>query len=397
MITDKEIKAAKPSSDKAYKLTDSKGLYLLIHPNGSKYWRYDYKFDNKRKTLSLGIYPKISLKKARELHTEAVKLILSGADPMIEKKHQLQIIDRDKANTFEVIARKWHDQWKHGKATHYATSTLNGLEIQVFPHIGKIPIKELTYSDIRKIIERQVKQGIFDIAKRTLQKIQQINRYAFVHEYLADPLPDIKPADLIPTRRKKNYARIKTNEIPKLLEDIHAYNGSIITMIAIKLMLLTFVRTSELIKAKWVEIDFKNKRWTIPAERMKMKKEHIVPLSKQAIELLTELQNYSSGTPWLFPSSHGRKGEKSISNNTILFSLYRMGYKDKMTGHGFRGLASTALHELDYNHQVIEIQLAHTENNRVSAAYNHALYLPQREKMMQDWSDYIYHLAPSGF
>lgn len=397
MLTDKQIKSTE-ILPKAYKLTDGKGLYLLVKPNGSKYWRYDYSFDKKRKTLALGVYPTVTLKEARILHAEAVRLLALDVDPMLDKQQKNKIISRDKANTFEVIARQWHEVWRHGKAEHYTKTTLTGLETLVFPKIGKKPVKEVTYTDIRQLIDQLVKRGVFDIAKRTLQKIQQIMRYAYVHEYITTPLAEIRPTDLIPARRKQNYARIKAAELPQLLKDIDAYTGSVMTVLAIKLMLLTFVRTSELIKARWEEIDFEQKRWSIPAERMKMKKEHIVPLSHQAIRVLETLKQYSSGTPWLFPSTHGcRKGEKSISNNTILFALYRMGYKDKMTGHGFRGLASTTLHELNYNHQVIEVQLAHVDSSSVSAAYNHALYLKQRTEMMQDWANYIYRLAPAGF
>ncbi|WP_071058098.1 tyrosine-type recombinase/integrase [Pelistega sp. MC2] len=397
MLTDKEIKTVIIPSNKSSKLTDGKGLYLLVTSRGNKYWRFDYKFNQKRKTLALGVYPEISLKQARELHRKAMLLLEQGTDPMVDKTQKQAIINQDKANTFEVVALKWWDYWHYGKAQHYTQTTLTGLYNVVFPEIGNIPIKELVYSDIRRLIESIVARGAFDIAKRTLQKINQIMRFAYAREYVTVPLPEIRPGDLIPSRKRVNFKRIHTHEIPQLLEDIDLYTGSPITVIAIKLMLLTFVRTSELINAQWSELDLLNHRWIIPAERMKMGKEHIVPLSKQALNLLRELHHYSSGTKWLFPSSSGRKGEKSISNNTILFALYRMGYRDKMTGHGFRGLASTALHEMDFPHQHIEAQLAHAEPNRVSAAYNHATYLKQRVEMMQVWADFLDNHAPKGF
>lgn len=397
MLTDKEIRTAVIPSAKSSKLTDGKGLYVLITNRGNKYWRFDYKFNQKRKTLALGVYPEITLKRARELHREAMSLLEQGIDPMADKTQKQIIVNQEKANTFEVVALKWWDYWQYGKACHYAQTTLTGLQNVVFPQLGQIPIKELVYSDIRQLIESIVARGAFDIAKRTLQKVHQIMRFAYAREYIATPLPEIRPSDLIPSRKRINFKRIHTHEIPQLLDDIDMYTGSPITIIAIKLMLLTFVRTNELINAQWDEIDMFNRRWVIPAERMKMGREHIVPLSNQAVSLLRELHHYSSGTKWLFPSSSGRKGEKSISNNTILFALYRMGYRDRMTGHGFRGLASTALHEMDFPHQHIEAQLAHIEQNRVSAAYNHATYIKQRTEMMQSWADFLTAQAPEGF
>lgn len=387
MLTAKQIEHAKPFG-KSYKISDGNGLYLLITPKGSKLWRYDYAFDKRRKTIAYGIYPEVSLSDARKLHTTAKVLLKEGVDPVLDRQ-QKKVVDKYETITFEFVAKQWFEHWRHGKNAHYTLTAWNRIEREVLPAFGRKPIREISAWDIKTFIATIVSRGAFDIAKRTLEKINQICRYGYVHEYLEEQIISFKASELIPSRKKVNHSRIQASEIPKLLKDINEYDGSIITTIAIKLMMLTFVRTSELIKAEWSEIDFEKMLWTIPAERMKMKRTHIVPLSQQSLKILNELKNYSSGTKWLFPSSHGRKGEKAISNNTILFALYRMGYKGKMTGHGFRGLASTTLHEMNYDHHHIEMQLAHSSQSEISAAYNHAQYLPQRTKLMQDWADYI--------
>lgn len=385
------------TAKRPYKVSDKDGLYLFVNINGGKYWRYDYTYLGKRKTLSIGTWPKISLKLAR-LHLHQAKCMLANKeDPCLHKKikkEENRIKKPVPIPTFERVALKWYAHWKHGKNEHYAADTLYRLRTLIFPAIGKIPIAELKFSHVRELIAKLVEKGVFDIAKRTLQKINQIMRYAFVHEYITTAMPAVTPSELIPSRRQRHFTRIKTHEIPQLLQDIQDYSGSPITLIAIKMLLLTFVRTQELIKAEWSEIIWERNLWIIPSERMKMRKEHVVPLSKQAVALLKTLRKYSGQSKWLFPSI---RASSAISTNTVLFALYRMGYKGRMTGHGFRGVASTALHEMDWPHQHIEAQLAHSARNDVSAAYNFAEYLPQRTKMMQAWSDFIYQQAPRGF
>ena len=234
-----------------------------------------------------------------------------------------------------------------------------------------------------------------DIAKRALQTTGQVFRYAIAHGLATrNPAADIKPGDVLGTRKKENYARLDAKELPELLRKIEAYQGTPTTRLAIKLMALTFVRTSELIGARWAEFDLDAKRWDIPAQRMKMKTPHVVPLSTQAVEVLRTLQLLTGGRELLFPGE--RDHAKPMSNNTILMALARMGYKHRMTGHGFRGIASTLLHEMGFEHAHIEIQLTHQERNAVSASYNHATYLTQRAVMMQNWGDYLTNCTKSN-
>jgi integrase len=238
-------------------------------------------------------------------------------------------------------------------------------------------------------------RGARDIAKRALETVGQVFRYGIAHGYSKrNPAAEIRPSDILKSTRKVNYARVDARELPALLRNIEVYQGTHVTRLAMKLMALTFVRTSELIGAKWAEFDLEAGRWNIPAERMKMRTPHIVPLPRQAVEVLGTLGTLTGASEWLFPGD--RNASKPMSNNTILKALERMGYKGRMTGHGFRGLASTILHEQGYNHDHIELQLAHAPRNAVSAAYNHALYLEPRAKMMQEWADFLEQTQRGG-
>lgn len=261
-------------------------------------------------------------------------------------------------------------------------------EANVFPHIGGKPVSEIQAPELVAMLKVIEARGVSDLAKRALQTSSQVFRYAIAHGLAKrNPATDIKPADVLASRQKQNLARIESRELPELLRHIEAYRGTATTRLAMKLMAMTFVRTTELIGARWEEFDLEAARWDIPATRMKMKTPHIVPLSVQAVNLLKTLQLITGHSTMLFPGE--RDHEKSMSNNTILKALERMGYKGRMTGHGFRGVASTLLHEMGFDHAHIEIQLAHQERNEVSAAYNHATYLKQRTKLMQHWSDYL--------
>lgn len=266
------------------------------------------------------------------------------------------------------------------------------LEADVYPVLGNLPITAINAPDVVRTIKSIAARGALDMAKRAHQSIGQIFRYAIAHGdesmVTRNPAADIKPSDIIETRRKVNYARVEIKELPGLLRAIEAASISSLTRLAIKLMALTFVRTSELIGGRWDEIDLEAAQWRIPADRMKMKDPHIVPLSHQAVEVLKTLQIITGTSELMFPSQVAGKAG-TMSNGTILVALKRMGYGGMMTGHGFRGLASTALHEQGFDHKHIELQLAHAERNEVSAAYNHALYLQQRTAMMQHWADYL--------
>jgi integrase len=370
-LTDIAIKSSKPR-DSTYKLSDGRGLQLHVTHLGSKLWRLAYRFDGKQKLMALGSYPDVSLAQARDKVDDVRKLLAAGADPMAARKTEKIARRLAVEDSFAAVAKKW---WE-------------SLEADVFPAIGTRPIAEIEAPELvalMKVIERR---GALDIAKRALQTCSQIFRYAIAHGVAKrNPAVDIRPSDVLASRKKENYARLDGKELPELLRKIEVYNGSTITRVAIKLMAMTFVRTGELIGARWEEFDLDSARWDIPAERMKMKTPHIVPLSTQAVTLLRSLHTLTGHSALLFPGE--RDHEKSMSNNTILGALDRMGYAGRMTGHGFRGIASTLLHERGWPHEHIELQLAHQQRSQVSASYNHALYLQPRANMMQAWSDFL--------
>ena len=387
MLTDTRVKTAKPR-DKLYKLTDERGLHLSIYPSGSKLWHMRYRIDGKEKTASLGKYPEVSLAEAREKRDQMRKLVANDIDPVQSQKSAKEAKKLSQAHSFEAVARAWFDGWKAARSPRHADYVIRRLEADVFPIIGSRPISEIQAPELVKMMKVIQRRGALDIAKRCYQMTGQVFRYAVAHGIAErNPAGDVKPSDILPSRRQTNYARVEAKELPALLRAIEAYQGTPVTRLAIKLLALTFVRTSELIGARWEEFDLQAGQWRIPAERMKMRTEHIVPLSLQAIQILQILHGITSHSKLLFPGE--RDHSKPISNNTILKALERIGYKGRMTGHGFRGLASTVLHEQGFDHAYIELQLAHQERNAVSAAYNHATYLKQRSKMMQWWADFL--------
>lgn len=382
-LTDLQVRKEKPS-DKPRKLADGGGLYLLVNQAG-KYWRWKYRFEGKEKVMALGVYPDVSLAEAREAHQIARKLLASGADPMAERKQQAFA---PAGTTFMQVARQWWDHWSPSRSARHADYVLRRMEADIFPALGQRPIGEIQAPELVRMTKMIEERGALDIAKRSLQTCGQIFRYAIAHGLATrNPATEIRPGDILVARRKQNYARVDAKELPALLRHIEVYQGSSVTRMAMKLIAMTFVRTSELIGARWDEFDLENARWDIPAERMKMKSPHIVLLSRQAVTLLQMLHTLTGHRDLLFPGE--RDFKKPMSNNTILKALERMGYKGRMTGHGFRGIASTILHEQGWPHEHIELQLAHQERDDVSAAYNHALYLKPRAEMMQWWSDYL--------
>jgi integrase len=386
-LTDTAIKKAKPGA-KPSKLSDGKGLYLLVSPAGSKLWRWKYRVLGKEKVLALGAYPAVSLAQAREGQDTARKMLASGNDPMVVRKADKLASQAAAENSFESVARKWWSHWKPARSEQHASQVMRRFEADVFPHIGARPVTEIQASELVAMLKAISGRGANDLAQRALQTSGQVFRYAIAHGLAKrNPAADIKPSDVLPSRQKQNMARIDGKELPELMRRIDAYQGTPSTRMAMKLMAMTFVRTTELIGARWDEFDLEDMRWDIPASRMKMKTPHIVPMSTQAVNILKTLHLVTGHSPLLFPGE--RDHEKSMSNNTILKALQRMGYKGRMTGHGFRGVASTLLHEMWFDHAHIELQLAHQERNEVSAAYNHATYLRQRATMMQHWSDYL--------
>ena len=393
-LTDTEIRRSRPG-EKPYKLSDSGGMHLLITPAGGKLWRLKYRFGGTEKLMALGRYPEISLADARERRDMARKQLAHGLDPMAERMAKKTAAIAATEHTFEKIGELWLEHWRGNKSARHAATTQNRLKGNVYPVLGSRPIAAIEPMELVQLAKGIESRGASDMARRILQILGMVFRYAVAHGYSKrNPAVEIKPADILKPTRKTNMARIDAKELPALLRAIEVYEGRQLTRLAMKLMALTFVRTSELICAQWEEFDIEGRRWSIPASRMKMQSPHIVPLSSQAVEILQLLQELSGYEALVFPGEQNSK--KPMSNMTILKALERMGYKGRMTGHGFRGLASTILHEQGYNHEHIELQLAHAPRNEVSAAYNHALYLEPRARMMQDWADFLDKVRRGG-
>lgn len=385
-LTDPAIRNAK-SADKPVRMFDANGLYLEISPSGGKWWRFKYRFAGKEKRLSLGVYPEVGLKDARAKRDAARKLLAEDVDPGEARKvRKLVKMDRS-ANSFEAIAREWYQKQLHTWVSSHADDVLRRLESNLFPDLGRRPIGELEAPELLACLNKIEKRGSYDLAHRVLQVSGQVFRYGIASGYCKRDLSGDLRGALTP-HKAKHQAAVRPEELPALLQAIDGYEaiGDRQTRLALQLLALTFVRTGELIGVLWNEIDIGEALWIIPAARMKMRTEHIVPLSVQSLSILEELRVLCGGSRFVFP---GRNRDKPISNNTMLFALYRLGYKGKMTGHGFRAVASTILNEHGYNRDVIERQLAHCETNEVRGAYNRAEYLLARKKMMQEWADYL--------
>lgn len=388
-LTDIVAKNAK-STEKKYKLSDEKGLFLLIHPNGSKYWQMKFRFSGKEKLLSFGTYPETSLKEARDKRDKARKQIQEGLNPSQEKKLEKLQRHISSENSFQSIATEWHSKQLERWTPRHANYLLKRLEADMFTELGSRPISEIKTPELLHALQKIEKRGAIDIAHRALQTCGQIFRFAIATGRAnRDLSADLKGA--LTSKKKTNYSRLEENEIPEFLAKLENYDGELQTKLALKFLILTFVRTKELRGARWDEINFDTKEWHIPAERMKMRQKHIVPLSKQSLALIKEIQKINGNREFLFPSHINPN--KTISENTVLYAIYRMGYHSRTTAHGFRGTASTILNEKGFNKDHIERQLAHGERDTVRASYNHANYLPQRKKMMQWWADYLDNLG----
>jgi integrase len=393
-LTDTETKRAK-AAEKAYSMGDGGGLYLWVKPTGGKLWRWSYRFEGKEKLMSFGKYPDVSLALARDRHAESRKLLDTGIDPMAQRKIEKKVLKVSSENSFQSITTQWLEHWQVGKSPRHVDSVRRRMAADILPCLGARPIAEIEAPELVAMANAIQDRGARDIAKRALETVGQVFRFGIAHGFAKrNPATEIRPSDILKSIPKTNYARIDAKELPTLLRRIEIYEGKQVTRLAMKLMAVTFVRTSELIGAKWAEFDLENARWDIPAERMKMRTPHIVPLARQALEVLEMLRELSVNSELLFPGD--LNAAQPMSNNTILAALARMGFKGRMTGHGFRGLASTILHEQGYAHDHIELQLAHAPRNAVSAAYNHALYLEPRARMMQDWADFLERTQRGG-
>jgi integrase len=388
-LSDAKARNAKPRS-KPYKIADGEGLFLLVTPSGSKYWRLKYFFAGKEKLLALGVYPAISLADAREKRAQARKLLAGGNDPSEVKKEAKRLISLKSANSFEVVAREWFEKCEHKWATATTVANRARLEQYILPKLGARPIAEINAPEVLSMLRVVEAKGTLDTAQRLMRICGQIFMYGIATGRAErNPVPDLRGA--LKTPKVEHYAFLKERDLPEYLSKLSAYDGGVLTKLALRFLILTFVRTNELRGAQWTEIDWAKAEWRIPAERMKMKELHIVPLSKQAISVLRELQTHSGNRLYVFPNQHNPATH--MSENTMLYALYRMGYHSRTTGHGFRSTASTILNEHGFRADVIERQLAHSERNSVRAAYNHAQYLPERRKMIQWWADYLDRVA----
>lgn len=384
-LSDAKVRSAK-SRSKPYKMSDGEGLFLMVAPTGGKYWRFKYHYAGKEKLLALGVYPDVSLSDARERRAQARKIVAAGNDPGEAKKEAKRLIVLKSESAFEAVAREWHEQRKHEWVDITSKNTLSRLERHVFPKIGERPIAGITAPEILSMLRVVESSGALDTMQRVMQTCGQVFMYAIATGRAErNPVPDLRGA--LKTPVKKHYAYLRAADLPEFLLKLDTYEGELQTKLAMRLLLLTFVRTTELRAAEWREFDLDKGEWRIPAARMKMKEEHLVPLSRQAIKLLRELRAQTGKRQYVFPNQ--QNSVKFMSENTILYALYRMGYHSRATGHGFRATASTILNENGFFPDVIERQLAHCERNKVRAAYNHAQYLPERRKMMQWWADYL--------
>lgn len=392
MLSDTAIRHAKPKG-KPYKLSDGRGLYLLVKPAG-KYFRFDYRFQGKRKTLALGVYPDVSLAQARDRLNETRRLIADGIDPGEQRKAAKAMETCLATNNFETVARDWfekkHDEWVES----HAVTVITRLENNVFPLIGCRPVNEITAPELLGVLRIMEARGAKELARRVKQVCGQVFRFAIACGLAErDPSADLRGALASP--KKKPMATITDpRQVGALLRAISGYQGHIATRCALRFAPLVFVRPGELRHAEWTEFDIDLAEWKIPAEKMKMKRPHIVPLSRQAVAVLRDIAPVTGRGRYVFPSL--RTGDRPMSENTVLAALRRLGYsKEEMTGHGFRAMASTLLYEKGWSSDVIERQLAHIEKNSVKAAYNYAQHLPERREMMQVWADYLDALEAS--
>ncbi|MDR3388917.1 MAG: integrase arm-type DNA-binding domain-containing protein [Rudaea sp.] len=382
-LSETQVRNAK-ARDKTYKLFDGGGLYVEVPTVGSKRWRFKYSFEGREKLLSFGTYPDVSLSDARENRDDARKLVRNGQDPSaLRKAAKPQAIA---SRTFQSIAEEWLEKKRLSWSEKHVKKVRTSLERDAFPAIGSRDVATIQIADMLDVLRKVEARGALDVAARIGQRCASVFKFAKqTGRCSVNPASEL--SGVVKQRKVVHRAALSRADIPEFLRNLESYDGiRSETRIGLRLLMLTFVRTGELRGALWSEINFDDAEWRIPAERMKMGDAHVVPLARQTIDALKELQTYTSWSQFLLPNDDGLK---PISENTMLFALYRMGYHGRATGHGFRALASTCLNEMGWNPDVIERQLAHLERNKVRAAYNRATYLVERRKMMQAWADFI--------
>jgi len=379
-------------NDKVQKHSDGGGLFLYVTPTGKKSWRMAYRFAGKQKLLTIGPYPTVGLREARDKREEAKKQLLANIDPSNAKREAKAQIAEAARNSFEAVAREWFDRYSASWSPAYKKYMMGRLEKNLFPYIGKRPIGSITAKELLEVLRRVEARSLIT-TRLCLQACGRIFRYAVITARAEHDIAAALRGAFAPPSRGHHATITDLAAVAELLRKIDSYDGNFFVSRALRIAPLVFVRAGELVKAEWEEFDFKAAEWRIPAAKMKMKQMHIVPLSRQSLAILEELRAVSGDERYVFPAARSDGSAAHLQTTTPLRALRRLGYaKGALTFHGFRSMASTLLNELGYNKDWIERQLAHSELNSVRAAYNYAEYLPERRKMMQSWSDYLTEL-----
>ncbi|EBK2895060.1 tyrosine-type recombinase/integrase [Escherichia coli] len=387
-LNDMQIRRAKPEA-KAYTLGDGQGLSLLVEPNGSKSWRFRYRYAGKPKMISLGVYPTITLAEARARRDEARKIVAEGKNPSEVRKEQKLALRIQSENAFEKIAREWHQMKSAKWSDGYASDIIEAFQNDIFPYVGTRPVGEIKPLELLNVLRKIEKRGALEKMRKVRQRCSEVFRYAIATGRAEfNPAADLSSA--LEVHKSNHFPFLKSDEIPDFLRALDSYAGSRLVQIATKLLMVTGVRTIELRAALWQEFDLDNAIWEIPAERMKMRRPHLVPLSTQVLGFLNELKSMTGNYRYVFPGRNDPN--KPMSEASVNQLIKRIGYAGKLTGHGFRHTLSTILHENGFNTAWIEMQLAHVDKNTIRGVYNHAQYIEDRKKMMQWYSDFIINL-----
>lgn len=384
-LTARQVDTSK-AKDKPYKLSDGGGLYLLVNPNGARYWRLKYRVAGKEKSLALGVYPDVSLADARQKRAEAKKVLAAGGDPGQEKQEIKHARAMAVSNSFERLALEWHEHKSMNWSAGYASDILEYLRKDIFPYIGSRSITDIKPVDMLAVLRKMEQRGVLDKLKKTRQACRQIFTYAVITGR-AEHNPVVDLASTLKAPKQKHFPHLSAEQIPDFLRALNDYSGSVVTRNATRLLMLTGLRTIELRASEWADIDFDKGVWNIPAERMKMRRPHLVPISTQVRELLEEIHQLTGRGKYIFPGRND--AGKSMSEASINQVIKRIGYDGKATGHGFRHTMSTILHEQGFNTAWIETQLAHVDKNSIRGTYNHAQYLDGRREMLQWYADYM--------
>ena len=388
-LTARQVSTAKPT-DKPYKLSDGGGLYLLVNPNGSRYWRMKYRYSGKEKLLSIGVYPDVTLAEARDKRTEAKRVLAAGDDPSEVKQAAREAKNQAINNSFELLALEWHEHKKSNWSSGYAEDILEYLREDIFPYVGKKAITEIKPMDMLSVLRKMEERGVLDKLKKTRQACRQIFTYAIITGRAeVNPVTDL--AGALKSPKQNHFPHLLPAELGPFIHAVNAYSGSKVTRIATLLLMYTSVRTIELRASEWAEFDLDNDLWQIPKERMKMRRPHLVPLSRQVKSHLLELKEITGWGKYVFPGRND--AHKPMSEASINQVIKRIGYGGKATGHGFRHTMSTVLHEKGFDSAWIETQLAHADRNTIRGTYNHAQYLDGRREMLQWYADYLDELA----